>query len=90
MNRANFANALTIADKFNYADDYDKIDIDIFLDVFLQTVYEKYKESNDKKLFNLYILVSNEKKKLRDKRVNKKIFMQHLIIEIWKEARDGQ
>ena len=90
MGKANFANALTLVDKFNYEDDYDKIDINIFLDVLLNTLFNKYKLTNNIKLLKTYLLVDNEVKKLRDKRLNKKIFMQHLIINIWKEATNGQ
>lgn len=84
MGKAHFANALTIANKFNYADNYDKIDIEIFIDLLLSDLYERYVSCNDIEYYNLYMLVSNEKKKLRDKRLNKKIFMQHLIIKLWR------
>lgn len=86
LGKANFANALTIADKFNYSDEYDKFDVDIFLTLLINTFFNNYKDNNNVKSLKMYLLLADEVKKLKDKRLSKKIFMQHLIIKLWKEA----
>ena len=86
LGKANFANALTIADKFNYSDEYDKFDVDIFLTFLINTFFNNYKDNNNVKSLKMYLLLADEVKKLKDKRLSKKIFMQHLIIKLWKEA----
>lgn len=84
---ANFSNTLTITDKINYKDEYNKFDINIFFDMLIYTLYNKYLTENNKKTFDLYLLTVNARKKLIDKRLNKEIFVQNFLTQFWKESR---
>jgi hypothetical protein len=86
LSKAAFSNALSIADKINYKDEYDKFDLDIFLKVLKQELYSAYL-SGDNKALKLYNIVCMESQKLIDFRLNREIFMQHLITIMWKEVR---
>ena len=87
LSSACFANTLTIADKINYKDQYDKFDIDIFLDTLVFTLFNNYLKSNNKIIYNMYLLTIEQRKKLYDKRVNKAIFMQSFLTKAWKLSR---
>lgn len=85
LNIASFSNTLTIVDKLNFKDEYDKIDVDFFLKLLRYEYLESYKNNNS--TFNLYNIVSSELNKLYDSRINKKIFVTSLLITLWKEVR---
>lgn len=84
---ANFSNTLTIVDKINYKDEYNKFDINIFLDMLIYTLYNKYLTENNKKILNMYLLSVNARKRILDKRINKEIFMENFLTKLWKESR---
>ena len=87
MNIANFSNTLTIADKINYKDEYNKFDLTIFFDMLIYTLYNKYLTEKNNKLLNMYLLTVESRKRLIDKRVNKEIFVQNFLTKLWKESR---
>lgn len=85
---ATYANTLSIADKINYKDNYDKFDINIFLDTLMLILKDKYvQESNDKYL-EMYLITSDYKKRLIDKRLNKEVFMKNYLTVLWKACRN--
>lgn len=84
---ANFSNTLTISSKINYKDEYNKFDINIFFDMLIYTLYNKYLNENNKKILDMYLLTVNARKKLLDKRVNKELFVQNFLTKLWKESR---
>lgn len=87
MNVANFSNTLTIADKINYKDEYNKFDINIFFDMLIYTLFNKYLSENNKNIYNMYLLTVNARKRLIDRRLNKEIFVQNFLTKLWKESR---
>lgn len=87
INVANFSNALSIANKLNYKDEYNKFDLDIFFDTLVYTLYNKYLKENKQSIYNMYLLTIQERKKLVDKRLNKEVFVQNFLTKLWKESR---
>ena len=85
MNKASFANTLSIIDKLNFKDEYDKIDVNFFLKMLKYKYLEAYIQH--KTTFELCNLINTELTKLIDTRLNKKIFVTELLIKIWKEVR---
>ena len=86
LSKSIFSNALSIVDKINYKDEYNKFDLDIFLKVLKRELYNAYL-SGDIKALKLYNIVCIESQKLIDFRLNREIFVQHLITLLWKESR---
>ena len=84
---ANFSNTLTIVNKINYKDEYNKFDLNIFLDLLVFTLFNKYLKENNEKVLNMYLCAINERKKLIDSRLNKEVFMQHFLTKLWKVSR---
>lgn len=87
LSAACLGNTLTIASKINYDDEYDKFDLNIFLDTLIFTLFAKYLELNNKTIYDLYLLTVEQRKRLYDKRVNKSIFMQNYLTKAWKLVR---
>lgn len=88
IGKANYPNTLSIVKKINLKDEYDKFDIDVFFNVLLKTIYDSVLTNNcDKKLFSLYNLVSNYKKKLQDTRLNKELFLENFLTTLWEFMR---
>ena len=79
----NLATLLTIINKINYKDDYDKFDINNFLDILINTLFNYWINNNDKNIYKIYILTINQRKVLLDNRINKQIFMENYLIKLW-------
>lgn len=84
---ASYANTLSIAGKVNYKDEYDKIDVDLLLDLLCFSLISRYKEINNVKLLRMYSIVREHRKSLVDKRVNKQLLFEHCLSELWKASR---
>lgn len=84
MNRANLANALTITNKINFKDEYDKFDLDMFIKVYTNelSVY-----NSEHKMDMLKIL--SEFKKYINFMTDKKRYFDNFILKLWGIYRDG-
>lgn len=80
------SNALSISTKINYKDEYDKFDLSIFLRVLSKAYYQSYIDGHEESL-KLYNIVCMESQKLIDFRLNKELFILHLLTLLWKESR---
>lgn len=82
---ASYGNTLTIADKINYKDEYDKIDFDFFFRALLISLYNKYLNEKDEKMLNLYCIVNSTYEKISlDTRLNKQLIVRNLLSKMWK------
>ena len=87
LDKANLSNALSIANKINYKDEYDKFDLMVFLKVLMNELLVAFATSNNDKAYILYNIVSEQSQRLLDIRLNREIFVQHLITKMWKAVR---
>lgn len=84
---ASYGNTLTIADKLNYKDEYDKIDLDFFFRCLLFSLFQKYVQQNDEISLKLYYFVDEVYTKLnKDSRLNKQITMRNTLSRMWEIA----
>lgn len=87
LNIASFANTLSIADKLNYDDEYDKFDVNFFLQLLCIKYAQRYINDNiaiDNKLFHV---VNEYKKRLEmDPRLNKRLLISNMLCKLWKEV----
>ena len=84
MSKANLANALTITNKINFKDEYDKFDLDMFIKVYTSelSVY-----NTEHKMDMLNIL--SEFKKYINFMTDKKRYFDNFILKLWGIYRDG-
>lgn len=79
---ANYANTLSISNKINYKDNYDKFDIYLFFDMLIYMSFNKFLIDKDIKYFNMYLTTIEYRKKLIDKRINKEYLVQNFLSNI--------
>lgn len=85
LKQANYSNALSIASKINYADDYDKYDLNVFMNILAQCLIDKYKLTRDDIYFNMYATLINYHKYLNNNKYNKKYIIESMISKLWQE-----
>lgn len=87
ISTANFSNTLSIVNKINTKDEYDKFDFNVFFNVLLLSCYKHFESTNDNKYFDMYKFISNYRKRTRDSRLNKELFLENFLTNLWEFAR---
>lgn len=87
IDKSSYPNFLKIADKLNYKDEYDKIDLDRWIDLLLKGFKDKYQESSIIHYKNYYLLTLEFKKKLINPKINKQYLVENYLTKLWREAR---
>ena len=80
--KANFSNTLTIANKLNYKDEYDKFDVNIFLSSMAKTITDKFNKTGDSKLYEMYLTTIEAQKILNLYNVNKQYTIEYYLSNI--------
>lgn len=88
LERARFDNALSIASKLNYKDEYDKYDISIFLNVLLMRLATECLKKTRHVYLRLYNIVCEYQSAIEDIRLNRKSLIENMIINMWRCVRD--
>lgn len=91
ISKAKFGNALLIADKLNYKDEYDKFNIDIFLSAMLNTLKKKMlKGESNNKFYNMFIETLETKRALATYNLNIRYVIEKYISKLWQISREGK
>ncbi len=88
LRRARFTNIFKISQKFNYKEDTDKFEVDLFYRVLLERMFLRYSNEPDIIICKMYETASNSLKKLTDLRYNKECLVESLLQELWKVCRE--
>ena len=86
MKNANYANALSIADKINYKDEYDKFDLYLFIKAFSNLLLSKLRLNYDKLCYN-YLMITKDLNSKVWRVNNKKQQVEYFITNLWEAAR---
>jgi len=87
LNKASYLNTLSITDKLNYKDEYNKFDFIIFFDCLSYCYYKDFIENKNARSLNFYLYIVESRKKLIDKRLNKELFMDNFLSNLWLVAK---
>ena len=79
MKTANFQNAMSISNKINYSDSYDKYDLNLFIKMLKYVILNS--DINDKKY--VYDIVKKNLEHISSMN-NKQQAIEHMIIELWR------
>lgn len=80
-----FLTLLDIVDKINYKDNYDKMDIHLFFQVFMNELFTIYRNAYDNNYLKYYLFVNQEYTKLnRFVLLDKERFMEHFFVQLRK------
>lgn len=83
LSKASFPNTLTIAEKINYKDEFDKIDLDFFIKILYNKLKDKYLLTKDSKYLDLLKIVFEFKSRLYDPRLNKDMLIRNMLCNMW-------
>lgn len=89
LQSANYPNTLDIAQKFNYKDEYDKLDLKVFINILLNKLDKAYSATKNKLYKNYYLLTIDFVKKLVNTRLNVQLLFENYLTKMWKESRNG-
>lgn len=88
LGKAKYPNALSIAKKINYKDEYDKFDFEVFLRCYKQHLWHDYVDNGSKLSYDLYNIVVSLEKVAFIPNINKEYFMETLITKLWERSKN--
>ena len=79
---------LNLVDRINYSDEYDKFDLDVFLNVFEKRLLEVILNNDNKMNYiRVYNILCKYRVLFEDGRLKKNLLFENMLIEMWEEAR---
>ncbi len=87
VDKANYANTLSIITKINLKDDAKKIDFKLFFDLMIYAAFDDYKKNNNELSFKIYLYTIRQQAKALNINVAKEAFLLNYLDNIWRLAR---
>lgn len=84
LDKASYCNTLSIADKINYKDEYDKFDINAFFNMMNYVILESYKKKSSNLLIEyLKKTIDFKRRFAQDNRLDKQKLFESYLSEMW-------
>lgn len=90
ISSASLANTLTIKNKINFKDEYDKFDLNIFLKILANLMYNQFLTTNHINIYEMYKTLENQRKIALNAKINKEIWFENLLIKLWRVSRQNE
>lgn len=87
FNSISLPTALTVLNRLNLKDNYDKIDLGTFINLLYIRSIDTYIDTKNKYYFNISKIVQLYSNKLGYQKANKQNLVTNLIIDMWKEGK---
>lgn len=87
VDKASYANTLSIVTKINFKDDAKKIDFKLFFDLMTYAAFDDYKKNNNELSFKIYLYTIRQQAKALNINVAKEAFLLNYLDNIWRLAR---
>ena len=87
VDKANYANTLSIVTKINLKDDAKKIDFKLFFDLMTYAAFDDYKKNNNELSFKIYLYTIRQQAKALNINVAKEAFLLNYLDNIWRLAK---
>jgi replication-associated recombination protein RarA len=84
---ASFPNMLSISEKLNYKDDFNKYDVDLFFSMLTQVMFDEYRQTNTQNVITMYLKTIDCMKKLVDRKLNRRHLVENYLSNLWQEVR---
>lgn len=88
LQEASYPNTLSITQRVNFKDEYDKFDLEILLNALAEALYTQYMQTNAPSSYKMYKLLLKHRKGLMDKRLNKECWLDNLLTALWLCSRE--
>ena len=82
INYASISNAVSISNKVNYKEDYNKYDFRTFFNMLRYCAFEKYMNEQSELSLKIYLFIVNHTKDLQIRTLNKENFMINFLISL--------
>lgn len=86
LSQASYTNTLSILNKINFTDQYDKFDLSAFLNTLVYILSMHYMQTNSINVYKMLMVVLQYLYKLKDQRLNKELLTSCLLSDLWKIA----
>ena len=87
VQRASYANTLSISRKLNYTEDYDKPDYNLFMNMLENLAFKDYVSNNTEQSFKIYTLTNEYRQRLVNNNLNKEYFIVSFLTALWEATR---
>ena len=87
VDKASYANTLSIVTKINFKDDAKKINFKLFFDLMTYAAFDDYKKNNNELSFKIYLYTIRQQAKALNINVAKEAFLLNYLDNIWRLAR---
>jgi replication-associated recombination protein RarA len=87
VSQATYANTMSITNRINYKDFYNKIDFDLFLDTVEYLAFEDFKLNNSKLSLDIFKLTVRYKQLATKKTLIREALMLNYLTALWEVAR---
>lgn len=87
ISAAAYPNTLTITNKFNFKDEFDKYDVSMLFKMFTHCLCQEYMIHTQPMYMNMYKLTMQYKKHMYMKTFNKKLLVENFLTNLWLTAR---
>lgn len=88
LGKARFDNAMSIADKLNYKDEYDKYDVSIFMRILLTSLADDCIINKKASSRAMYDIANDAQSKMADVRINRRLLIENMLIRMWRNAKN--
>lgn len=86
--QTSYANMLSIVPRINYKEDYNKFEINTFLNMLEVVAFQEYINNENKSALQIYLVVTKRRQALlQNSNIAKETFMTSLLDQLWKETR---
>jgi len=87
IDKAGYADALSLSGFINYKEDFDKPDFYFFFNVLELLAFKEFMKTQSDLSFTVYQITNEYKQKLITKTISKEPFMLNFLTKLWKETR---
>lgn len=89
INIASLPNTLTLANNMAFKEEKDKIDINLFKDIFIYSITQKIIQNNSSILFKMYNVIKEYIYKSNLPKIDQKMLYDNMLISLWEVSRSG-
>lgn len=89
INIASLPNTLTLANNMAFKEEKDKININLFKDIFIYSITQKIIQNNSPVLFKMYDVIKNYIYKSNLPKMDQRMLYDNMLINLWEASRSG-
>ena len=89
INIASLPNTLTLANNMAFKEEKDKINVNLFKDIFIYSITQKIIQNGSPVLFKMYNVIKDYIYKSNLPKMDQKMLYDNMLINLWEASRSG-